>query len=87
MYYTTKFRFQTKPNCKANFRFSKTTRAKTTCKIHLAGRYPDFRLLFAPSFEREIPDLIYIQLLDQLRKKIWGCSQLGPQPFVVPAVC
>ena len=23
-----------------------------------------------------------LQLLDQLRKKIWGCSQLGPQEIV-----
>ena len=35
--------------------------------------------MFAPSFEHEIPNLVYN--LDQLGKKIWGYSQVGPQVF------
>ena len=40
--------------------------------MHKTGRYLDFRIVFAPSFEHhEIPNLVY-NLLGQLRKKIWG---------------
>ena len=44
--------------------------------MHLAGWYLEFRIVFAPSFEHEILNLVYN--LDQLRKKNWGYSQLGP---------
>ena len=44
--------------------------------MHKTGWYLDLRIVFIPSFEHEIPNLIYN--LDQLRKKLWGYSQLGP---------
>ena len=76
MYYTTKFRFLAKPNCKPNLKFSKKTRTKTRYETHKTGWYLDFRIVFSPSLKHEIPNLVYD--LDQLRKKIWSCSQLGP---------
>ena len=76
MYYTTKFRFLAKPNCKPNLKFSKKARTKTRYETHKTGRHLDFRIVFTPSLKHEIPNLVYN--LDQLRKKIWGYSQLGP---------
>ena len=37
-------------------------------KIHLEGWYLDFRIVFAPSFEHEIPNLVY-NLRISLEKK------------------
>ena len=76
MYYTTKFRFQANPNCKPNVRFSKNARTKTRYEMHKTGKYVDLKIVFTPSFEHEIPNLVYS--LDQLRKKNCGYSQLGP---------
>ena len=53
-----KFCSKTKPNCKpnANLWSSNKTRTKTRYKMHLAGRYLDFKILFPPLFEQEIPN-------------------------------
>ena len=45
--------------------------------MHKTGCHLDLRIVFTPSFEHEIPNLV--DNLDQLRKNIWGYSQLGPQ--------
>ena len=44
--------------------------------MHKTGWYIHFRNVFTPSFEHEIPNLVYN--LDQLRNNIWGYSQVGP---------
>ena len=59
IHYTTKFRFQTNPNCKPNFKFSKKTREKRRYEMHQTGWYIDLRIVFTPSFEHEIPNLVY----------------------------
>ena len=58
-------------------RLSKKAGTKTGYKIHLAGRYLDFRIVFTHSFEHEIPNLVYN--LGQLENGIWLYSESCPQ--------
>ena len=59
MYYTTKFRFLAKPNCKPNLKFSKKARTKTRYETHKTGWYLDFRAVLTPSLKHEIPNLVF----------------------------
>ena len=59
MYYTTKFRFLAKPNCKPNLKFSKKARTKTRYETHKTGWYLDFRTVLTPSLKHEIPNLVF----------------------------
>ena len=58
MYYTTKFRFLAKPNCKPNLKFSKKARTKTRYETRKTGWYLDFRAVLTPSLKHEIPNLV-----------------------------
>ena len=83
MYYTTKFRFLAKPNCKPNLKFSKKARTKTRYETHKTGNHLDFRIVFTPSFEHETPNLMYN--LVSLEKKIgaivsWVLNPPTPVP-------
>ena len=59
MYYTTKFRFLAKPNCKPNLKFSKKARTKTSYETHKTGWYLDFRAVLTPSSKHEISNLVF----------------------------
>ena len=59
MYYTTKFRFLAKPNCKPNLKFSKKARTKTRYETRKTGWYLDFRAVLTPSLKHEIPNLVF----------------------------
>ena len=67
MYYTTKFRFLAKPNCKPNLKFSKKARTKTRYETHKTGWYLDFRAVLTPSLKHESSNLVFN--LDSLEKR------------------
>ena len=49
--------------------------------MHKTGWYLDFRIVCTPSLNHEIPKFGF--QFGQLRKKIWGYSELGPQIMMI----
>ena len=70
MYYTTKFRFPTKPNSKPNFKTSKIAGEKTRYEMHKKGWYLDFRIVFTPSLKHEI-SWVGISSAGRARARLW----------------